>query len=659
MLGSHAVTVDNVAPSAQLDGVDSIDEGGTYSLSLSGSDPAGVEDTLSYAIDWGDGSAVQNITAAELATLGGSVDHVFADDEDGPINATDRLIEVTVSDEDGGSSSSSRTVTVNNVAPIALIAGAAMVDTGATYQLNIGAITDPGTDTVTDYLVDWGDGSSDSYTAAELATLGGTVEHTYADLGDKSIAVTATDEDGAFALGAVDLTVEPLPDTVSVNAGGPTTLDEGDTFNRTITFTDGEDTDNDGWTYSIDWDGDGNADETGAIAAGTNAFDISRVFADGDATETVTVTVEDGPGETDSGSFEVTVNNVAPVAEVTGADSVDEGSEFTLNVGALTDPGDDTPTAYQIDWGDGTVEDLTPAEWAAATGILTHTYADGSNGGTPYTIDVRVTDEDGTFVLGSHAVTVTDAPNVAPTANPIDAGSVQEDGSVVSIDLLVDAGASDSDGGTLDVSDVTVKDQNDNVVAFGLAGALLTINPAQFAEALNTGDRLTLNIRYNVTDGQGGVTPNTGTLVINGLDGPYTWYLDSDADGFGVDDAATNQSAYEAPAGTSNVAGDADDSDPMIYPDAPEINDYKDNDQDGFIDEDNSNPVANGDAATVDQDGSVAIPVADLLANDTDTDGDSLSVSGVSNAVNGTVLLDDKGDADATNDEVVFTPHAG
>ena len=51
--------------------------------------------------------------------------------------------------------------------------------------------------------------------------------------------------------------------------------------------------------------------------------------------------------------------------------------------------------------------------------------------------------------------------------------------------------------------------------------------------------------------------------------------------------------------------------------------------------------------------------MATLLAGDTDADGDTLTVTGVSNAVNGTVSLDDKGDGDASNDEVIFTPTPG
>ncbi|MCP4272834.1 MAG: hypothetical protein GY781_12865, partial [Gammaproteobacteria bacterium] len=244
--------------------------------------------------------------------------------------------------------------------------------------------------------------------------------------------------------------------------------------------------------------------------------------------------------------------------------------------------------------------------------------------------DYEVSDGFGGSATAAVDVTVTEAPNVAPTATPIDAGTVGEADAMVSIDLLVDASASDSDGGVLGVADVTVEDSAGDPVVFGLASAVLTIDPAQFAEALNSGDSLALTITYKVTDGQGGMTPNTGTLMVAGLDGPFTWYLDGDADGFGVDDVSTNQRAYTAPADTAGVAGDADDADATIYPGAPEINDGKDNDQDGSTDEDNSNPIADAEAFSVGEDGTLVISVATLLEGDTDPDGDALTVTGVS-----------------------------
>ena len=56
-----------------------------------------------------------------------------------------------------------RRCTSNNVAPTIAISGAANVNEGSAYSLTLGAVTDPGTDTVTSYIVHWGDGNSDTY----------------------------------------------------------------------------------------------------------------------------------------------------------------------------------------------------------------------------------------------------------------------------------------------------------------------------------------------------------------------------------------------------------------------------------------------------------------------------------------------------------------
>ena len=64
---------------------------------------------------------------------------------------------------------------MHNVAPPIAISGAASVNEGSVYTLTLGAVTDPGTDTVTSYIVHWGDGNSDTYATAGAKT------HTYAD----------------------------------------------------------------------------------------------------------------------------------------------------------------------------------------------------------------------------------------------------------------------------------------------------------------------------------------------------------------------------------------------------------------------------------------------------------------------------------------------
>ncbi|MFC5768639.1 PKD domain-containing protein, partial [Thauera sinica] len=436
--GSKSVTVANVAPVLALSGADDIDEGGSYLLAIAATDPAGAADPLSYTIDWGDGSAVQTLTAAELAALGGNVAHVFADDEDGPVNATARTITVTASDGDGGVAQQSRSVTVHNVAPTLALSGAAGQVQGTAYALTLGAVSDPGLDTVTAYVVDWGDGTVGVFDSA------GEVTHTYAGTGDYTISVSLADEDGTHAgVATRTVSITAPTATLSFEAGADAAIDEGETFTRSIVFSDGEDNGAAGWSYSIDY-GDG------TVVTGTTpvrSIELSHRYADGDATRTVTVTLTDEAGESVSDSFDVTVANVAPTVALSGAGSVDEGSAYVLSFGALVDPGADTATAYTLDWGDGTVQSFTAAEFAALGGNASHVYADDGS----YGITLGVTDEDGSFIAGSKTVTVA---NVAPVLALSGADDIDEGGSyVLAIAATDPAGAADPLSYTIDWGD--------------------------------------------------------------------------------------------------------------------------------------------------------------------------------------------------------------
>lgn len=65
----------------------------------------------------------------------------------------------------------------------------------------------------------------------------------------------------------------------------------------------------------------------------------------------------------------------------------------------------------------------------------------------------------------------------------------------------------------------------------------------------------------------------------------------------------------------------------------------------------NRSPVANGDSATTKQNQAVTLLATNLLANDTDPDGDKLTLSSVKSSVNGSVVLNASGNP-------VFTPTA-
>ena len=97
-------------------------------------------------------------------------------------------------DDDGGFADFELTITIDNVAPTLIVSSSTNeVDEGSTFTLDLAA-TDPGDDTISQWTVDWGDGSVVSYDGTETS-----VNHVYTDNGDYQISVTATDEDGSYS----------------------------------------------------------------------------------------------------------------------------------------------------------------------------------------------------------------------------------------------------------------------------------------------------------------------------------------------------------------------------------------------------------------------------------------------------------------------------
>ena len=104
----------------------------------------------------------------------------------------------------------------------------------------------------------------------------------------------------------------------------------------------------------------------------------------------------------DSSSQSLTVNNVPPTIGLSGTAFADEGTPYSLTLGAVSDAGGDEVTEFVVHWGDGRADTL------AAAGQVTHTYAfDFVNSDTPTTILVDLVDEDGTHAAaGSLTITV-------------------------------------------------------------------------------------------------------------------------------------------------------------------------------------------------------------------------------------------------------------
>jgi uncharacterized repeat protein (TIGR01451 family) len=190
-------------------------------------------------------------------------------------------------------------------------------------------------------------------------------------------------------------------------------------------------------TYS---DPDGNtvtitADIGSVTKTGTSSGTWTWTYTppDGPATVNVTITATDINSAASTTTFTVGVLNIAPTIALTGNAAVDVNTSYTLNLGAITDPGTDTVTSYSINWGDGTTE---PFSGNPSNTSKTHTYTTGGS----KTITVSLTDEDGTFTGGTKTITV-NAPVLAVSKSQPSPGLVVGQNSTYTITVTNSGGA--------------------------------------------------------------------------------------------------------------------------------------------------------------------------------------------------------------------------
>jgi len=420
------------APVVEAGSDQTVKEGDTVSLGPATFTDAESGDIHTATIDWGDATGVLDGIVAEsngAGTVSGS--HIYVDN--GGYTVT-----VTVCDNHAVCGADHFSSTVTNVAPTIAVSGAASVDEGALYTLLLGTITDPGEDTVTECVVHWGDGSTDTCGA------GGEFSHTYGDNGSYTISVDLTDEDGSHSgAGSLDLTVINVAPGIGWVTLSPGEIDENDTITLVTQFTDpGADS----HTAVIEW-ADGDSD-TVDVPFGRRVFTVTHQYLDDDPTgtprdfHTIQVTVTDDDTGSDSATATVTVYNVAPdITAVTPSPAeIDENDTVTL-VTRFTDPGPDTHTAV-IEWADG-VSDTVDLAFGTRVLTVTHQYLDDDPTGTPsdeYTIEVTVTDDDTGSDGATATVTVNNvAPQVTATGSTID-----ENGSATVSGAFSDPGTQDT-----------------------------------------------------------------------------------------------------------------------------------------------------------------------------------------------------------------------
>jgi hypothetical protein len=218
--------------------------------------------------------------------------------------------------------------------------------------------------------------------------------------GADSVTFKTTDTQDDSNAATVSLTVNSVNDVPQTNAGADATINEGGTFAGAGSFSDPDDVD--AWTATVDY-GDG----TGAQPLALNAnktFSLSHLYNDS-GVRTVTVAVTDRAGARTTDTAIVSVTNVAPTTNITGAPaSVAEGAVVTLG-NATTDASSvDQAAGFQFAW--SVNKDGAAYTTGAGAGFQ---FTPNDNG--TYVVTLRATDKDNGTGTATQTITVT---NVAP-----------------------------------------------------------------------------------------------------------------------------------------------------------------------------------------------------------------------------------------------------
>ena len=402
-----------VAPfTATVSGAATVTAGQPYTLSLATAGP-GAANVTSWSIDWGDGSDLQVVDGSPS-----TVTHAFN------ACATDTFIYAGATDGTSTVYAAPVPITVAPDWSSLSVTGGSTVAAGVTYTLSLTATYPEGsTGVVSQWSIDWGDGS---FNAPDIQIVSGdttSVTHTFAPgVGHAEIIVTATDTTGNYDAPAVLVAISGVsaptaPANVVISPWSSTELD-------------------------LSWTGSANA----------LSFNISR-SADGGQTWTLLDTVDgDQTSYADAGltaetayAYQVTASNDGGTS---AADPAGPGASATTSSGLPTFSKDSivapvagsTSGAVTLSWSDvdGNVTGFELEQMLEGVndqGITENFYwrcapgaGDGSQtisglkAGRTYQFRIRSDFADGTvseYVSISPAVTIPDAP----VGDPGDAGA--------------------------------------------------------------------------------------------------------------------------------------------------------------------------------------------------------------------------------------------
>ncbi|MDN3389504.1 Ig-like domain-containing protein [Pseudoalteromonas sp. APC 3691] len=457
--------------------------------------------------------------------------------------------------------------------------------------------------------------------------------------GTAIINYTISDGNGGTATTNLTITIIPVNDAPIANADSAT-IDEDAAPILINVLANDSDVDGDSLTMSTA------SANIGSVSVVGNQIQYIPA-ADDNGLATVTYNVSDSNGGASTATLTITITpvNDAPIANADTATMAEDAAPILINVLANDSDVDGDSLAISAASADiGSVSVLgnqiqyTPAADDNGFATVTYTVSDSNGGASTATLTITIT-----------------PVNDAPIANA-DTATMAEDAAPILINVL--ANDSDEDGDSLTIS----------AASADIGSASVVGNQIQYTPAANTNGLAT--VTYTVSDNNGGTNTATVAITITAVnDAPVTnndtatmaedaapilinvLANDSDEDG---DSLAI--SAASADIGSVSVVGNQ-----IQYTPAPNENGlatitYTVSDNNGgtntatltiTITAVNDAPVANNDTATMAED---AAPILiNVLANDTDSDGDNLSITAASA---------DSGSVSVVDNKLQYTPAA-